>query len=164
MLADDVPERRAQQRGDAGEDVLGADEVDAERPPHGAARAVGCDDVAGAHGARGSGAHVAQPDLHAVGAGDEAGDLGAERHARRRPLAQAREQQRLDVVLGDAGDGDRAEHAALLAGGIADLERRAVGGTAQRLDVQHARIDVGPVARARRPRGPRPASAPSSAG
>ena len=87
MLADDVPERRAQQRGDAGEHVIGADEVDAERPPHGAARAVGCDHVAGAHGARGSGAHVAQPDLHAVGAGDEAGDLGAERHARRRPLA-----------------------------------------------------------------------------
>ena len=142
MRADDVPERRADQRGEARHHVVLAVHRDAHRVAHRAARAVGGHDVAGVDRAQRAGRDVAQLDARAVRADPDAGHRDAELDARAVLRAQVAEQQRLDVVLRDARRRDRAEDAALRRAGIPDLDRRSGRGPGERLGLEHRRVDV----------------------
>ena len=136
MRADDVPERRADQRRLAHQHVVGAVHRDAGRAANRAPRAVGRDHVARLDRALRPRAHVAQRGAGAA----QPGDLGAEQHAVRGEL---RQQQRLDVVLRDAGRLDRAQHAALRTARVADADRVARRGGRERLGLEHREVDVG---------------------
>ena len=142
MLADHVPQRRAEQRCGALHEVVRTDQGDAERTAHRAARAVGRHHVAGVHGAQRPRAHVAEANAGAVRAREDPAQLGPECDASARCGAQVLEQQRLEVVLRHAGGRRGADHAALLRVRIADGDRRAGGGVGERLGLEHAPVDV----------------------
>ena len=135
VRADDVPQRRADQRRLADQHVVGAVHRDPRRAAHRALRAVGRDHVARLDGALRAGAHVAERGARAT----QRGDLRAEQHAVRGDL---REEQRLDVVLRDAGRLDGAQDAALRPARVPDADRVARRGGRERLGLEHGEVDV----------------------
>ena len=105
-----------------------------------AARAVGGDHVARL--ARVRTAPVRTSRSVGAAAPRSAGDLGAEQHAVRGDAR--RQQQRLDVVLRDAGGLDRAEHAALRAARVADRRSRRPPAAAASVSASSiVQVDVG---------------------
>jgi hypothetical protein len=141
-LAQELPQRRPEQGGEALHEALRTDQADAERTAHGAARAVCCHQIAGVHRARRARAHVAHAGADAVRPGQETGQLRGELDPCARGGAQVVEQERLDVVLRHAGRGRRADHAALLGARVAHRQRRAVGGVRERLRLEHPPVDL----------------------
>ena len=107
--ADDLPERRADRRGGAGEDLLVAAHGDAERAADAAVGAVGGDEPVRADALLGARGDVAQRGGDAVRVGVEAGERGAHPHLGRLERREVAEQHRLEVVLRDALGRARAE-------------------------------------------------------
>ena len=142
VLAGDVPQGRVKERRHPLHEPVRADHPYAERAADCTAGAIGCHHVAGVHRPNGPCAGVAEVCPHAVRVREQAGQLSAELDARVRRGAQVLEQQRLDVVLGDAGGRRRAEHSALLGVRVAHGERRAGGGVGERLGLEHVPVDV----------------------
>ena len=126
VLADDVPQRRAEADGHAGREVARAAGRDPESTAHGAAHAVGGDQVAGEDRVHAVG--VADLDLDLVVAAVGGDHLDAAAQAGRGQRGEVRLEDRLERVLGDARGAGRADDRALGAGRVADLDRRAGGG------------------------------------
>ena len=164
VLADDLPQRRPEDRGDDVAEAVAAAHGDAERSADRAARAVGGDEVAGADGAHVAARDVAQHDLDALRLVADLHRLGVEVNAARAEGAQVLEQDGLEMILGHAGWCGRAEQGGLRA-------RRDAGGPHRPL--AHAPPGCPTASRATRrrrpprgrpPRRPMSGSAPSSAG
>jgi hypothetical protein len=142
VLADETPQRRAEDRIDDVGEPVGPPHGDAESRPDRTVRAVSGDEVAGVDGPDLAGRDVAQADLDAVGPVLHAHHLGIEVNARGAQRAQVLQQHRLEVVLGHAGRGRRAEDRGLLARRHADGPHRTRGHGRQRLRLPSAPLDV----------------------
>ena len=144
MLAQDRPQRRAEQRRDGVAEPVGPAHGDARGRPDPAVRAVGGHQVASADGAQLAGREVAERGLDAVAQVLDADHLGVEVHVRAAERPQVLQQHGLEVVLGHARRGRRAQDGGLLARRQADRPGRAPGRRRQRARLPSAPLDVDP--------------------
>ena len=161
VRADDIPQRRAEQRRHAFVEMVRAAHGDAERGAHGAVHTVGRDHVPRPDRPAGVRVRVAQDRRHPVGPVVERDQLDAALDPCRRPPAEMVGKDGLEVVLGDARGRGRAEHLALAAAGQADRVADAVRSVAR----ASRRTTCATRPRRRRPapcpRGPTTGRAPS---
>ena len=143
VLPHDVPELHG---AEVGEDHLGEPflpvHADAQRAAHDAVRSVGGDDVAGIDPLDGTGGDVAQRHRGPARPGGDVEHLGAGVEAGVRQRRQVPAEHRLEVVLGHARRGGRAQHRALLPARKADRHRHADVRAGERRADQHRPFHV----------------------
>ena len=142
VLADDLPQRRPEDRRDDVAEAVGSAHGDPEPAADRAARAVGGHEVTGADGADVAARDVAQHDLDALWQAPHLDHLGVEVHAGAGEGAQVLEQHGLEVILRHAGGCGRAEQGGLLARRDAGRPHRPVGHRGQGAGQPSVPLDV----------------------
>ena len=140
--ADDVPQRRPDDRREGVHDVIDRGHPDAQALPDDAVRAVGPDDIPGQDGAADSRVASAKPKFVASRSRSYVLDGDSEFDPRGRKALQVLEQDRLKVVLRCSGRPGRTELSTLDCRRVADVDQRARGRLGQCRRQQHPPFDV----------------------